>query len=109
MGSVSHEQRRLDHRGRSFLFVSYDAEDPRASKTAPARGPTWYLVSSNNRWPAVPYRIGQPLPEVDALCIAWLEDVVFAPAAPASPAKPPVQRFLTAESGPESPIVKPGA
>lgn len=99
MASLSHEQRRLSHRGRSFLFVSYDAEDARASKGIPARGPTWYLVSANNRWPAIPYLAGQPLPEVDALCIAWLEDVVFAPVAPAPPAPEPPQRFLKPDPG----------
>lgn len=94
MPSLSHEQRRLDHRGRSFLFVSYEAEDLPKRSVAPRRGPTWYLVSANHRWPAVPYRLGQALEEVDMLCIAWLEEVVFASAAPA-PAEPePVQRFL---------------
>ncbi len=94
MASLSHEQRRLVHRGRTFLFVSYDADDPRSSKVTPARGPTWYLVSSNNRWPAVPYQDGQPLQEVDALCIAWLEAVVFAPAEPTPPRDEPGQRVL---------------
>ncbi len=99
MPSLSHEQRRLLHRGRTFLFVSYDSEDPRGAKTTPARGPTWYLVSSNNRWPAVPYRAGQAPAEVDALCIAWLEEVVFAaPAAPPAAPEAPPQRFLRPES-----------
>ncbi len=99
MSSLSHEQRRLVHRGRSFLFVSYDAEDARSSKVTPARGPTWYLVRSNNRWPAIPYHAGQPLPEVDALCIAWLEEVVFAPTTPTPPAPEPPQRFLKPDTG----------
>jgi hypothetical protein len=94
MPSLSHEQRRLDHRGRSFLFVSYDSEDRPKRSVEPPRGPTWYLVSANHRWPAVPYRSGQNIEEVDALCIAWLEEVVFASVAAVPAAPEPAQRFL---------------
>jgi hypothetical protein len=100
MASLSTEQRRVVHRGRTFHFVSYEAEERKGPGDRPPRGPTWYLVSSNNRWPAVPYQAGQPMDEVDALCIAWLEEAVFAPLPPAPPPAPePPQRFLHPDGG----------
>lgn len=79
----NNEQRRLTHRGRSFLFVSYEAEDADAKR--PARPETWWLVSSGNRWPAIPVTREQPAPELDAQLVEWLESFVFAPV----PAGPP--------------------
>ena len=92
---LSHEQRRIVHRGRTFLFVSYDAEPAPPKKPEAGKPAKWYLVSSNNRWPAVPYVPGQDATEVDALCVAWLEAEVFGPPAPPRPAPPEMpQRFL---------------
>lgn len=79
MAGIKHEQRRIVHRGRTFLFVSYEAEDANVAKKFPGRPPTWFLVSSGNRWPAIPYQPEQSGEEVDALCTTWLETVVFAP------------------------------
>ena len=100
MASMKHEQCRLTHRGRTFHFVSYEAEDANPDKKLPGRPPTWYLVSSNNRWPAIPYLPEQTAAEVEAQCVAWLEAVVFAAAPPAPAAAPePPQRFLRPDPG----------
>lgn len=86
MAGFNTEQRRLTHRGRSFLFVSYEAQDGDAAR--PAMPETWYLVSSGNRWPAIPVTPEQPVTELDERLAAWLESAVFAPV-PAPVAGPP--------------------
>jgi len=82
MGGFKTEQRQLPHRGRSFHFVSYEAQNANPARKLGAVPATWYLLSSGNRWPAIPHQAGQPEAEVDALLIAWLEEHVFAPAVP---------------------------
>ena len=45
---------------------------------------TWFLVSSGNRWPAIPHLPDQPEVDLDAQLVIWLETTVFAkPAATA--------------------------
>jgi len=83
MGSFRHEQQRLNHRGRSFLFMSYEADPGNPKKNLPAMPDTWYLVSSNNRWPAIPHVLAQPESERVGALVAWLEASVFA--APVAP------------------------
>lgn len=78
MAVFRHEQRRLTHRGRDFHFVSYEAHRPNPARHELAMPDTWYLVSSGNRWPAIPYVLAQPMAELDAALVAWLEAVVFA-------------------------------
>ncbi len=78
MAGFSNEQRRLTHRGKVFHFVSYDAQDAVPSRDQPAMPPTWYLLSSGNRWPAIPIQPDQPEAELDARLTEWLEVRVFA-------------------------------
>ena len=77
MASFQHEQRRVTHRGRNFHFVSYEANPGNPARQQPAMPETWYLVSSNNRWPAIPRVLQQPESELVAALVAWLEQVVF--------------------------------
>jgi hypothetical protein len=78
MAQFRHEQRQITHRGRVFHFVSYEAHDAIPSRKVPAMPATWYLVSMNNRWPAIPLEDGQAPAELDAQLTAWLEQHVFA-------------------------------
>lgn len=71
------EQRRLDHRGRVFHFISYEAREANAAKNLPALPASWYLVSSGNRWPAIPLVPAQPLADLDASLAAWLDTAVL--------------------------------
>ncbi len=89
MSGFRHAQQRLQHRGRSFLFMSYEAEPGNPKKSRPALPDTWYLLSSNNRWPAIPHVLAQPQAELIAALTSWLEATVFAVAAP--PAFVPTQ------------------
>ncbi len=78
MAGFRHEQRQVTLRGKVFNFVSYEAHDAMPSRKVPAMPATWYLVSANNRWPAIPLLPEQAPAEVDALLAAWLEQHVFA-------------------------------
>lgn len=83
MATFRHEQHRITHRGRAFHFVSYEATTANPAKKIEELPDTWFLVSSGNRWPAIPHVPGQPAAELDTLLIAWLENVVFPKALPA--------------------------
>ena len=78
MAGFRHEQRHITHRGRVFNFVSYEAHDAIPSKKVPAMPATWYLISANNRWPAIPLQEEQAPADIDALLTEWLERHVFA-------------------------------
>jgi hypothetical protein len=84
MAGFKNEQRRLSYRGRDFHFVSYEAQQANPGKKLEAMPETWYLISSGNRWPAIPCIIAQPISELDAALVVWLEQVVFAAPAAAS-------------------------
>ncbi len=78
MGGFKHEQRRLTHRGKTFHFVSYEAQDADPTRKQLAMPATWYLQSSGNRWPAIPHQAQQGEADRDALLAEWLELHVFA-------------------------------
>jgi hypothetical protein len=78
MGGFKNEQRHLQRRGKVFHFVSYEAHDAIPSKKVQAMPATWYLISANNRWPAIPHYPEQDSLEVDTLLAEWLEEHVFA-------------------------------
>ena len=86
MATFRHEQHRVTHRGRAFHFVSYEATEAHAGKKIEARPDTWFLVSSGNRWPAIPHVPGVALPDLEAQLVAWLEATVFAPVPAPMPA-----------------------
>lgn len=77
MAGFKNEQRRLSHRGKSFHFVAYEAQDANAAKKLDAMPATWYLLSSGNRWPAIPLQLDLPEDELDARLTEWLETHVF--------------------------------
>jgi len=66
------------HRGRSFHFVSYEATAAHPGRHTLELPNTWFLVSSGNRWPAIPHVSGQPISELESELVAWLDRVVFA-------------------------------
>ena len=78
MASFRHEQRHVTFKGKVFTFVSYEAHEAMPSRHVPAMPATWYLVSANNRWPAIPLQPDQAPTEVDLLLTRWLETCVFA-------------------------------
>jgi hypothetical protein len=77
MGSYKVEQRRLQHKGRQFHFVSYDGEPANPAKDLPGSDPSWFMMGSGKRWPAIPHQPGQDAEEVDKLLTVWLEENVF--------------------------------
>ncbi len=78
MASFKNEQRRLTLHGRSFHFISYEAQDANPNKKIEAIVASWYLVSSTSRWPAIPLEPGTPDEELDARLMGWLAERVTA-------------------------------
>ncbi len=72
------EQHRLNHRGRTFHFVSYEGSPANPTKQLPATLPTWYLMSAGKRWEVMPQQSGQDVAERDRLFAEWLDANVFA-------------------------------
>jgi hypothetical protein len=79
MAGFKNEQRHIQLRGKVFHFISYEAHDAIPSKKVQAMPATWYLISANNRWPAIPHVADQDPMEVDDLLTEWLEEHVLAP------------------------------
>lgn len=71
------EQRRLTYRGREFHFVSYDGLPANEKRAQAATAPAWWLMGAGTRWEVLPFRPGQPAPELDRLFTEWLETHVF--------------------------------
>ena len=71
------EQRRLNHRGREFHFVSYDAQVANERRGEPAIPPMWYLMNEGKRRPVLPHVPGQELLELDGALLRWIDEEVF--------------------------------
>lgn len=70
------EQRRVEHRGRNFHFVSYEGIVDKATKS---QGPAmWYLMSSGKRWQVIEQTRGQDVEELDKIFMKWLDRHIFA-------------------------------
>jgi hypothetical protein len=78
MAAFRNEHRWFTHRGRSFHFLSYEAQAANPRKNLPAVPATWYLLGSSNRWSAIPVEPGQPEEALDAQLAEWLDAEVFA-------------------------------
>lgn len=77
MSSYKTAQRRLQHRGREFHFVSYEGQtaDPRREKEAtPA---TWFLMHAGKRWAVAPQDTDLGADELDEFLAVWLDENVF--------------------------------
>ena len=69
------EQRRVAYKGRDFHFVSYEGETNKATKeTGP---PMWFLMSAGKRWQVCEQVRGQPVEEIDARLMGWLDTHIF--------------------------------
>ena len=82
MSKVKTEQRRLEHRGRHFHFVSYEGQAGNPSRLLPATEPSWFLMCAGKRWQALPHQDGQDPVELDRLLAVWLDEHVFLLSAP---------------------------
>lgn len=80
MSRTLSEQRRLEYRGRTFHFVSYEGRPANPKQDRPATQPAWWLMSDGTRWEVMPYEPGRPGEELDRAFAAWLDEHVFAPA-----------------------------
>ena len=71
------QQHRLEHRGRTFHFVSYEAQVANEKHKQVAMPPTWYVMLGGKRW-AVTEQAGAMEPaDLDRIFGAWLDDNVF--------------------------------
>jgi hypothetical protein len=71
------EQRRLQHRGREFHFVSYDGIPANPKRAQLATAPAWWLMSAGTRWEVMPFETGRDEADLDRDLIAWLDEHVF--------------------------------
>ncbi|MDQ3243035.1 MAG: hypothetical protein M3Q09_04855 [Gemmatimonadota bacterium] len=67
------QQHRVTSGGRSFHFVSYEAQVANARRGDIEMGPMWCLMRAGKRWPAIPYVEGQTDAEVTQGLQVWLE------------------------------------
>lgn len=77
MSKIKTEQRRVTLRGRSFHFVSYEAEPANPARDKPGVIAAWFLMSAGKRWFALPHALGQDPLELDQQLTRWLEESVF--------------------------------
>ncbi|HEY5220165.1 MAG TPA: hypothetical protein VIJ16_10175 [Gemmatimonadaceae bacterium] len=77
MSSFKVEQRRIEHRGRQFHFVSYDATPANERRGEIAVPAMWYLMNEGKRHQAIPLRKEQDPEEVDRELIRWLGREIF--------------------------------
>lgn len=78
MATYRNQHHRLTHRGRAFHFISYQATAAQPARQIEARPDTWFLVSANHRWAAIPQVPGRNVDELEARLVEWLESEVFA-------------------------------
>lgn len=71
------EQRRVQHRGREFHFVSYDGQPANAKTAQGATDPAWWLMSGGTRWEVMPFHPDQDEAELDRKFVTWLDTHVF--------------------------------
>ncbi len=77
VSSYKVEQRRLNHRGREFHFVSYDAQVANERRGVLATPPMWYLMNEGKRRPVLPHVPGQELGELDGALLRWVDEQIF--------------------------------
>ena len=71
------EQRHLEHRGRSFHFVSYEGQPGHVGRGQPATEAAWYLMTEGKRREVMPHDPAQPAEMVELALMAWLDAHAF--------------------------------
>ena len=74
------EQQHVQHAGRDFHFVSYDAQPANERKGETAVPPMWYLMGPARRWPVMPYTLGQAEHDLQKALVSWLKEQGLVPA-----------------------------
>jgi len=82
MSGFKMEQKRLQHRGREFHFVSYEGQLANPVKSLPALPAAWFLMQGGKRWMVMPLVRDQADDVVEKG--QWVDHHVFSPAAAAS-------------------------
>jgi hypothetical protein len=72
------EQRRLEHRGREFHFVSYQARPHNARRGEDAHPDMWFLINDGKRYPVMAQVPGQLDEEIEQALRAWVDDFIHA-------------------------------
>lgn len=72
MAGYKVQQQRLSYGGKSYHFVSYDAQPGNERRGLVATGPMWYLMRAGKRWPVMPQVVGQPESETVRALGSWL-------------------------------------
>jgi hypothetical protein len=73
MTAFKPQQRHLTIRGRTFHFVSYEAQPANVARGQPGAPSMWYLMLEGRRCPALAYDPKQSLTDLDEALQAWAE------------------------------------
>ena len=80
MSTYKVEQQHVQHAGRDFHFVSYDAQPANERKGETAVPPMWYLMGPARRWPVMPHTHGQAELDLQKALVGWLKEQGLVPA-----------------------------
>lgn len=78
MSSYKTDQHRFVHRGKTFHFVSYEAQVANQRTGQAAVPATWFLMASGKRWPALAQIPNQDPEVVIRALTRWLDQNIFA-------------------------------
>jgi hypothetical protein len=81
MSSYKTAQHRVLHHGRTFHFVSYEAQPANPRTGAAAFPATWFLMCAGKRWPTIEQAQDEDPDTVVAALTKWLDRNIFATAA----------------------------
>ena len=87
MSAFKPQQRHLAIDGRTFHFVSYEAQPPNPRRGEEGGPAMWFLMVEGRRCPALNYDPAQDLMDVDAALAVWVEANALAPAPAAPPSR----------------------
>lgn len=76
MSAFKPSQRRLEFHGRTFHFVSYEAQPANAARHREAEPAMWCLMLEGRRCPVAPYEPDQDEDAADRLLLRWLKGQV---------------------------------
>ncbi|HTO73317.1 MAG TPA: hypothetical protein VMJ30_05835 [Gemmatimonadales bacterium] len=72
MSGFKPQQRRFEIAGRSFLFVSYEAQPASVARKQAAEPAMWCLMVEGRRCAVTPFVADQSLESLDRTLISWI-------------------------------------
>ena len=89
MSSYKTQQHHIVRQGRSFHFVSYEAQPADPKRQQPETPASWYVMLGGKRWIVMPEVGGNSAEELDRMFGEWLAARVFNGAPAVQSQQPP--------------------